>query len=335
MRVLSVLLLMSAPFGAVAHHSPAAFDQTAFVVIEGTVSEFTWGNPHVYLAVETTGPGGERYVQRVEAGPASQLSPRGMTPQLLRPGDTVTVRANPNRRGAGHVVLGVELTTADGSSFPLHARTLRALGATGEMATSIEGTWVPEPESYLRLAAEMRDWPITERAREIRAGDRSGMLAIQAACIPPGPPALMAGSVLITVAVDDDRVIFDIDGSELRRTVHVGAEHPVDVEPSLFGHSIGRWDGMTLLVDTLGFSPHAEGMGFSFPSSEAKHIVERFSLSDDHRQLDYEITIDDDMYLTEAVTYRTRWDYRPEQVGSDAPCDPSVARRFLEEESGP
>jgi hypothetical protein len=55
MRILSVLAFVSAPLGAVAHHSPASFDQTAFVVIEGTVSEFKWGNPHVYLALETRG----------------------------------------------------------------------------------------------------------------------------------------------------------------------------------------------------------------------------------------------------------------------------------------
>jgi hypothetical protein len=324
--------MAAGPFSAVAHHSPAQFDQTSFVVIEGTVTEFKWGNPHVYLAVETTSPGGERFVQQVEAGPAAQLLPRGVTRELLQVGDAVTVRANPNRRGGRYVVLGVELTTADGSRFPLHARALRALGAGDEVATSIEGTWVPQPESYLRLAAEMRSWPMTERAREVLAGDRSDMLAMQAACTPQGPPALMASSGRIAVAADDNTVTFDIDWAQVRRAIHIGAEHPVDLQSTLLGHSIGSWDGTALIVDTIGFTPHPEGMGFGFPSSEAKHIVERFSLSDDGTQLDYQITADDSTYLTEAVTYQTRWDYRPGQTATDAPCDPSVARRFLEEE---
>jgi hypothetical protein len=41
--------LLFAPFSALAHHSPAAFDQTALVEFEGTVVEFSWGNPHVYF----------------------------------------------------------------------------------------------------------------------------------------------------------------------------------------------------------------------------------------------------------------------------------------------
>jgi hypothetical protein len=332
MRVSFVLAFLSAPFGAVAHHSPASFDQTAFVVIEGTVTEFKWGNPHVYLAVETRSAGGERFVQQVEAGPASQLSPRGVTRDLLRPGDAVTVRANPNRRGPRSVVLGVELTTADGSRFPLHARALRALGTSEEVATSIEGTWVPQPEGFLRLAAEMRDWPMTERARDVSAGDRSDLRAVQAACTPPGPPVLMANSVPIIVSAEGDTVTFQIDWSQARRVIRMRAEHAVNPEPALLGHSIGRWDGTALIVDTIGFSAHAEGMGLSFPSSAAKHTVERFSLSDDGKQLNYEITVDDSTYLTESVTYRTRWDHRPGQAASDAPCDPSVARRFLEEE---
>ena len=108
-RRLFLVASLVAPCSALAHHSPAAFDQSAFTTIEGTVTEFRWGNPHVYFAVETTDSGGQRYVQEVEAGPASQLLPRGVTRDLLRPGDRVTVRANPNRRGPGNIVLGVEL----------------------------------------------------------------------------------------------------------------------------------------------------------------------------------------------------------------------------------
>ena len=333
MHLRPFLGLLAAPFSALAHHSPAAFDQTGFVEFQGTVVVFEWGNPHVYFSIETTGPAGERYVQAVEAGPPSQLLPRGLTRDLLRVGDRVTVRANPNRRGPGHVVLGVELTTADGSRFPLHARALRALGPSESVATSIEGTWVPQPEGYLGLARAMASWPQTDLAREVLAGDRSPVLATQVECIPPGPPALMASSVAITVVVEAETVTFDIDSArQMRRTVHLRVEHPADVEPSLLGHSVGRWDGGTLVVDTIAFLPHAEGMGFRFPSSDAKHVVEWFSLSDDGKHLDYEIDIEDSAYLTAPVTYRTQWDYRPEQVPANAPCDPAAARRFLEQE---
>lgn len=332
MRKTACLGLLLAPFGVLAHHSPAAFDQTAFVVIEGTVAEFTWANPHVYFSVETTNAAGERYVQSIEAGPPSQLLPRGMTRDLLRVGDPVKVRANPNRRGPGEIVLGVELTTADGSRFPLHARALRALGPADAVAATIEGSWVPQPEGYLGLRTAMGNWPTTEAARAALASGRARVDANSVECIPAGPPALMANSGVVMISIDDDTVTFDIDiAGRVRRLVHLGAEHPVDLEPTWLGHSIGRWDERTLVVDSVGFRPHAEGMGFAFPSSEAKHIVERFALSSDGRHLDYEITIEDPVFLTAPVSYRTQWDYRPELVPPDAPCDPATARRFLEE----
>ena len=132
MRTLAVVGCLLVAFAAAAHHSAVAYDQTVFVEIEGTVTEYRWGHPHVYLSVETAGPGGERVTQEIEAGPATQLLPRGVTRDLLRVGDRVKVRANPNRRGAGRIVLGTELTTSDGSRFPLHARALRP-SADGEL----------------------------------------------------------------------------------------------------------------------------------------------------------------------------------------------------------
>ena len=57
-------------------------------------------------------------------------------------------------------------------------------------------------------------------------------------------------------------------------------------------------------------------------------------MSDDGKHLDYEIDIEDLAYLTAPVTYRTQWDYPPEQVPANAPCDPAAARRFLEQEKG-
>jgi hypothetical protein len=94
---------------------------------------------------------------------------------------------------------------------------------------------------------------------------------------------------------------------------------------------VGRWEGGTLLVDTVGFTAQAQGTTPEFPSSEAKHVVERISLSDDRKHVDYEATVEDPVYLTVPVTITTRWDYRPGQVASAEPCDRAVAQRFLSE----
>jgi hypothetical protein len=81
-----------------------------------------------------------------------------------------------------------------------------------------------------------------------------------------------------------------------KRRIHVGMKaHPADVTPSYSGHSIGNWEGDTLLVDTIGFEP-----GVLSPptrSSAQLHIVERFSLDTAKMALKREYSVTDPIYL--------------------------------------
>ena len=80
------------------------------------------------------------------------------------------------------------------------------------------------------------------------------------------------------------------------RRIHIGMnEHPDNMDPSYAGHSIGNWEGDTLVVDTIGF---AEGV-LSPPtrSSEQMHIVERFSLDTETMALKREYSVTDPVYL--------------------------------------
>ena len=66
-------------------------------------------------------------------------------------------------------------------------------------------------------------------------------------------------------------------GRGLTRTVHMDlAAHPSGVAPSRAGHSIGRFDGDTLVVDTVAFEPGS--LAGAVPHSGDLHIVERFTL---------------------------------------------------------
>ncbi len=102
------------------------------------------------------------------------------------------------------------------------------------------------------------------------------------------------------------------------------------LEPSLHGHSIGHWEGGTLVVDTVGYAAHPDGFAFDLPSSASKHIVERFTLAADRKHIDYEVVVEDPEYLARACPHRAQWDYRPEQQPSNLPCDTGVAGRFAE-----
>ena len=85
--------------------------------------------------------------------------------------------------------------------------------------------------------------------------------------------------------------------------VHLGMTgHPPETEPSHLGHSIGWFEGETLVVDTAYFAPAQWGIGNGVSSSEQKHLIERFTLMGDGRRMRLEYTIEDPVYLTEPVS---------------------------------
>jgi hypothetical protein len=84
----------------------------------------------------------------------------------------------------------------------------------------------------------------------------------------------------------------------IERTVHLNmTEHPRGVAPSRAGHSIGRWDGDTLVVDTIGFEPGILLADGRVPHSGRLHVVERFTLGDEGRSLRRTFVATDPLYF--------------------------------------
>jgi hypothetical protein len=107
----------------------------------------------------------------------------------------------------------------------------------------------------------------------------------------------------ITQSTVSGEKVVDIDYglySNTRR-IHLGVDkHPAGLAPSNTGHSIGKWDGNTLVVDTVGFAP-----GVLVPptrNSDKLHIVERFTLDPTTFALKREYTVEDPVYLTAPYT---------------------------------
>src|SRR5688572_20065074 len=152
---------------AAAHHSPAAFDQSKEVTLEGKLTTFAYNNPHTYLTLEMVGPDGATVEQQVEAGPISNMQPLGLMRDSLRVGERVVVRANPSRRGPGYTVLGLDVTRADGKVFPLFIASASARAAASTaVATSLAGVWRPTLSSFSGLNAAIPSWPLTPEGRQ-------------------------------------------------------------------------------------------------------------------------------------------------------------------------
>ncbi|MGD8810659.1 MAG: hypothetical protein PVG24_13705, partial [Gammaproteobacteria bacterium] len=95
----------------------------------------------------------------------------------------------------------------------------------------------------------------------------------------------------------DDAITIEY-GRGLTRTVQMNmAQHPADIDPTRGGHSIGRWDGDTLVVDTVAFEPGI--LAGNVAHSDALHVVERFTLDPDTFALHREYVAEDPAYFTD------------------------------------
>jgi len=87
--------------------------------------------------------------------------------------------------------------------------------------------------------------------------------------------------------------IFDIGGPHTFRTIYMdGRSHPDNPSASNYGHSIGWWEGDTLVIDTVGYNEDFWWDRRGLPHTEQLHTTERF-IRTDKNTIDYKITIDD------------------------------------------
>jgi hypothetical protein len=325
------------PIAALAHHSPAAYDLTREVLIEGTVAKLDWKNPHILMTVETRSSGDEAVFLEIEVASVSQVRVLGLPREAIAPGEHVVVRAAPARRGPAVRALGLTVRTDDGTVHPLTSvhPEYAVRPSVAVQARGLPGRWVPTVESF-NVFAVAQSWPFTETGHAVHAETKASVLSGRAPngfCQPF--PALNLAVIPdpITVEVREQTVLlsFEAEGMNQQRIVHLDqAQHPTDLVPSLMGHSIGRWEGETLVIDTVAIEPHPRG-NLALPSTPRTHWFERLTLADDRRQLVYTFTLEDPSYLTGPASFTARWDYRPDLEPSLEVCDPDNARRALVE----
>jgi hypothetical protein len=166
------------------------------------------------------------------------------------------------------------------------------LGSTGEE----KFVWLPDNPfipNALGLPAEV---PFQPWARALHASRRANPLEPHTRCKPSGGarPFLTPYGVEIVELPELQRVyIFDVGGPHTFRTIYTdGRPHPAKLEPSYYGHSIGRWEGDTFVVDTIGFNERFWFDRSGLPHTNQLHTLERFTRID-LDTLRYQVTFDD------------------------------------------
>ncbi len=123
--------------------------------------------------------------------------------------------------------------------------------------------------------------------------------APQANCVPPGMPGIMNQPYPMELLFTPARSRSSSKPTARHARIFLdGRKHPEDPDLTYNGHSIGHWDGDTLVVDSVGFTEDtALGPGQGYRHSDQMHIVERFHLTAPDT-LEVVTTIDDSKALT-------------------------------------
>src|SRR5688572_13124065 len=123
-----VFAVLLAAASAHAHHSNSAFDGDKVMVLKGTVTEWKWTNPHVWIFLSVDDGNGGKVQWEIEGRTPGQLIRAGWSRTILKPGDTITVDFSPAK---------------DGSRTGLLTRVIRADGC-GRAAGAAGGTVITE-----------------------------------------------------------------------------------------------------------------------------------------------------------------------------------------------
>ncbi|HWK54106.1 MAG TPA: hypothetical protein VNR18_07040 [Hyphomicrobiales bacterium] len=126
-----------------------------------------------------------------------------------------------------------------------------------------------------------------------------------------GPRQIMSpyGYEIVDIPELQQIYIMNISNSMSYRIIYLdGRGHPEPLRPTYFGHSIGHWEGDTLVVDTVGMNERSWMNRDGFPNTEQLHLVERFTRTD-FDTLEYVVTLDDPGVFTAPWTsgYTVKW----------------------------
>ena len=330
--LVAVAVVSCAP--AWGHHGFGRFDPTQDVELEGTLTGVDFVNPHAYLYFDQTAADGKVTKMRCEMRAATVLRRSGWSAEMFVPGKHVKVSGNPHRDDPASCYVE-ELTIGDAPKLVRYQQLTQAPTPVkrelrlpnGQI--NLAGDWAQEqyiiarpPEGRGGLVPKSMVAGVESGAIKFEDVPNAGWGARPVTFTAAGQAA--AEALRAVPAQDNPRarceitsVLFDwvFDGPinritqtaneitleygrGLTRTVHMNASaHPASITPSRAGHSIGRWDGDTLVVDTIGFSPGS--LAGTVAHSDKLHVVERFTLDPQTFALKRDYEADDSVNFTD------------------------------------
>lgn len=295
---------------ASAHHSFAPhFDSKKPVSISGTITEFEARNPHSYLHVRAVDENGKSQEYICESHGYTQLSRIGITPAVLTAGTKVRIEGSQSRNDP-HRCFFTDVYFADG-------RALNVNGPKGAQPAprvlparrDITGTWLLAPRAGRGTSDSQPMMEFLTPAGKAAVAKynpfkddpafRCDPVAVRRVWGAPGTP--------LSITRQADRVILRFEWMDVQRVVYLNQrEHPKNGPRTSLGHSIGRFEGDTLVIETANYSAgvlnqYVEQAGQptrGLLHSAALTSVERVRLDAEKQQLEVEITLKDPEFFT-------------------------------------
>ena len=330
----AVVIILAGP--ALGHHSDAALEMNTVTIIEGTVTEYTLRNPHAYFVVETTNEIGQTLSWEVQMGSALSMSRRGWTADTLALGDRVVAGVRRARNGRPYGLL----TSLEKEKVRISYERL-PLPNVEASTTTLEGVWIVDRSNLAADFPEGLDVLMTGELTLTKKGqaafvafDQASMENPELSCITKPTPGGLVYTDRYPMQIEfinrEQIIMIRVQYFDQERTVYMdGRAHPPVDERTHEGHSIGWWDGDTLVVDTTNFaddrSPYQNGV----PSGAQKHVVERYLLRENGVHLTLTFTLEDPEYIEGLMTHTRDLRYSPHIEMTPFDCDLEATRRYL------
>jgi hypothetical protein len=240
------------------------------MTIVATVTKYEWANPHVYIYVEQITDEGKKVEWEIESFSPSMMRRAGWSLQTLHVGDLLTINGGAARDPNDKSMIGMSIKRADQTLIDMFKAMQKPVGAGDApkfVAKDLGGLWLTQfamqliYQNVVPDASKLTD----EGAKTLKTFDDKTMNP-GSNCVALPAPVSMILPDLKRIAISRSAIDIENDTDGARRTIHMDAATHAGAIPSNQGHSIGKWEGKSLVVDTTHFAYHGIGHGYGVPS---------------------------------------------------------------------